>query len=270
MMMRKPLGLFGLGEMKMEESEIASRLAHMQSQLETQQTKIQKIEASLHARLARAMRKVTYIKKFQPKGMSYSVVSHDAVTSKVRPALLDEGVIYYPIDLQHRQEGNRTEVRLTVRFVNVDNPSDRIDVPALGYGVDNQDKGPGKAVSYAVKYALLKTLGLETGDDADLESIEHQAETREAIAAREAERLSESVAAIQDGISDYVELGSDEGLRSAAAAWGELTDDEKHTLWIAPTKMEKAGFEPIFTTREREIMKTSEFREAWEGKNSGI
>jgi hypothetical protein len=37
----------------------------------------------------------------------------------------------------------------------------------MGYGVDPQDKGPGKAISYGVKYALLKVLGLETGDDPD-------------------------------------------------------------------------------------------------------
>jgi hypothetical protein len=38
---------------------------------------------------------------------------------------------------------------------------------SFGYGIDDQDKGAGKAMSYAVKYALLKTLGLETGDDPD-------------------------------------------------------------------------------------------------------
>ena len=60
---------------------------------------------------------------------------------------------------------------MTIRFANIDAPSDFIDVPTFGYGVDQQDKGPGKAMSYAVKYALLKALGLETGDDADNESI---------------------------------------------------------------------------------------------------
>jgi hypothetical protein len=41
-------------------------------------------------------------------------------------------------------------------------------VETFGYGVDAQDKGPGKAMSYGVKYALLKVLGLETGDDPDV------------------------------------------------------------------------------------------------------
>ena len=63
-----------------------------------------------------------------------------------------------------------------VRFVNIDNPDDAFEIPSLGYGVGNDDKGPGKAVSYAVKYALLKALGLETGDDADLEEGKHKLE----------------------------------------------------------------------------------------------
>ena len=122
---------------------------------------------NLHQRIAAAMQKVTYIQKEKKQGMRYSIVSHDSVTAKVRPALLEEGVIYYPISVQSSQHGNRTECNMIVRFVNVDKPDDCLQVETFGYGIDDQDKGPGKAMSYAVKYALLKTLGLETGDDPD-------------------------------------------------------------------------------------------------------
>lgn len=138
---------------------------------------------NLHQRLASVMEKVTYIQKEKKNGMNYSIVSHDAVTAKVRPALLENGVIYYPVRCDHSQNGNRTECEMTIRFVNVDEPNDFIDVQSLGYGIDPQDKGPGKAISYAVKYALLKALGLETGDDADYDSIPH---TREDPAQRHA------------------------------------------------------------------------------------
>lgn len=124
---------------------------------------------NLHQRIAEAMGKVTYIQKERKQGMRYTIVSHDAVTAKVRPALLEAGVIYYPVLMSTEQVGNRTQANAVVRFVNVDEPSDFIDVATFGYGIDDQDKGPGKAMSYAVKYALLKTLGLETGDDPDLD-----------------------------------------------------------------------------------------------------
>jgi len=63
-----------------------------------------------------------------------------------------------------------------VIFVNVDDPKDRTATTHIGYGIDSSekdgrisvgDKGPGKAISYAFKYALLKTFCLETGDDPD-------------------------------------------------------------------------------------------------------
>lgn len=129
---------------------------------------------NVHQRLASAMRVVTYIQKEKKQGMNYTIVSHDAVTAKVRPALLEVGIVYYPVRCEHTHNGNRAECSVTVRFVNIDEPTDFFDVPTFGYGIDTQDKGPGKAMSYAVKYALLKAMGLETGDDADLDSIDHR------------------------------------------------------------------------------------------------
>lgn len=125
--------------------------------------------ANIYQRLAAAMRKVEYVQKEKKSGMRYSIVSHDAVTAKVRPALLDAGVVYHPHAMTVGQTGNRTEVTMTVRFVNIDEPDQFIDVPSAGYGIDDQDKGIGKAISYAGKYALLKALGLETGDDPDMD-----------------------------------------------------------------------------------------------------
>ncbi len=127
-----------------------------------------KIEpANVAQRINAAMAEVDYIQKEKKAGMNYSIVSHDAVTAKVRPILQKHGVVYYPRDMEVRQNGNRTEALFTVRFENVDDRDDFIDVATFGYGVDQQDKGPGKAMSYGVKYALLKVLGLETGDDPD-------------------------------------------------------------------------------------------------------
>ena len=122
---------------------------------------------NIYQRLAKVMGEVDYIQKEKKQGMRYSIVSHDAVTAKVRPILLKHGIVYHISDLWYEQVGNRTQVKLVVTFVNVDDPLDRIDSHSIGFGIDDQDKGAGKAVSYAVKYALLKSLGLETGDDPD-------------------------------------------------------------------------------------------------------
>jgi hypothetical protein len=128
---------------------------------------------NVHQRLAAVMAEVTYIQKERKQGMNYTIVSHDAVTAKVRPVLLKHGIVYYPVRCEYSHNGNRAECAMTVRFVNVDQPTDFFDVPTFGYGVDPQDKGPGKAMSYAVKYALLKAFGLETGDDPDTDNVDY-------------------------------------------------------------------------------------------------
>lgn len=125
---------------------------------------------NIYQRLAAVMKEVSYVQKERKPGMRYSIISHDTVTEKVRPLFVAHGIVSHPVGIEASQDGNRTQVQLTVRFASVDDPKDFIDVPSLGYGIDDQDKGPGKAISYAVKYAMLKTLGLETGDDPD----EHQ------------------------------------------------------------------------------------------------
>ncbi len=120
-------------------------------------------------RLNAVMKEVDYIQKEEKAGMKYTIVSHDKVTALVRPLLVKHGVVYYPTSLEMRVDGNRTEASFSVRFENIDDRTDYLEVATMGFGIDTQDKGPGKALSYGVKYALLKVLGLETGDDPDLD-----------------------------------------------------------------------------------------------------
>lgn len=130
---------------------------------------------NIYQRLHAVMQEVDYVQKQKAKadGLKYNYVSHDAVTAKVREPLVKWGVIYYPQEMTTAQDGNRTTVTLKLRFVNIDKPEEYIETPSFGYGIDNQDKGPGKAISYAVKYALLKSFGLETGDDPENDNIDH-------------------------------------------------------------------------------------------------
>lgn len=126
-------------------------------------------DMTIAQRMHLVMTRADYIQKEKKDGMKYTIVSHDAVTALVRQHTVACGVIYYVLggSLQNERDGNMTTVKLTVRFESIHNRDDFIDVDGLGYGIDPQDKGPGKAISYAVKYALLKAFGLETGDDPD-------------------------------------------------------------------------------------------------------
>lgn len=134
---------------------------------------------NIHQRIHAIMQDVSYVQKENKKvNNQYTFVSHDAVTSKVRPALLEHGVLAVPSYFDISVDGNRTSCSMSITFINIDKPEDKLEIPCAGFGqgIDPQDKGAGKAMSYAYKYALLKVLGLETGDDPERDSIDHKKE----------------------------------------------------------------------------------------------
>ncbi len=125
---------------------------------------------NIYQRLNAVMSEVSYIQKLDKKvNNMYRFVAHDQVVAKLQPQLVKHGILVAPSVMNHTRDGNMTILEVAVCFINIDNPTDCITVTAIGYGVDPGDKGPGKAMSYAVKYALLKTFCLETGDDPDYE-----------------------------------------------------------------------------------------------------
>jgi hypothetical protein len=81
--------------------------------------------------------------------VSYKGISHDQVTEIIRKQLIDQKVISIVKIKNHSQDGNRTEVDIDVEFRDVENPDDVIIVPGFGYGIDTQDKGPGKEEKYS-------------------------------------------------------------------------------------------------------------------------
>lgn len=123
---------------------------------------------NIYQKINEVMKEVSYIQK-GPRRVNgqYTYISHDQVTAALHDPLTKNGIAVIPTVADLKQEGNTTIAKVIMDFVNIDDPADRVSTCHYGYGIDNQDKGPGKAISYACKYALLKTFGLETGDDPD-------------------------------------------------------------------------------------------------------
>lgn len=213
---------------------------------------------------------VPYIKKDAviQGGGGYKAVSHDAVTAAVRKHLIKVGIMIVPNETwsQVVPTGTNTkagvpiiryEAKYNVEFVNIDNPQDKVTVVQSAHALDQGDKAPGKATSYAVKYAMLKLFSLETGEsDEGREEQKPVADKIDLYATirlgRAIERHWKSIQAIKDGILEGK-------LDVAAENWFELDNDEKRSIWVAPTK---GG---PFTTRERDVMSSKEFREAYYG-----
>jgi hypothetical protein len=113
----------------------------------------------------------------------YKAVGEADVLTAIKPLEAKYGIYSYPcsrrvvdsgelINVVKEQEKRQLYLRVetTYRFVNVEEPSEYIDIISYGDGVDSQDKAPGKAMTYADKYALLKAYKIQTGDDPDQEA----------------------------------------------------------------------------------------------------
>ena len=138
---------------------------------------------TLAARLLAVMDEVGYIQK-QGKtqsGPSFKYVRHDDVVAAIRPALVKHGVAFMSSvetstmgcevvgQTKSGTDRFKTTLVLHLTFINADNPAEAYDVAFPGEGIDTDDKGSGKALSYALKNGLLKMFMIESGDDADVE-----------------------------------------------------------------------------------------------------
>lgn len=117
-------------------------------------------------------------------GGSYKAVSERDIIDAVKPLETKYGVYSYPaareilesntLESEQTYNGKATKkttfftrIKTVYRFVNVDNPADFIETTTFAEGIDPQDKGSGKAMTYADKYALMKAYKISTGDDPD-------------------------------------------------------------------------------------------------------
>lgn len=110
---------------------------------------------------------------------TYKAVSEADVLNAVKPIEIELGILSIPIKRnivesavlvnEYDKKSQFMRIDTTFRFINVDNPTEFVDVTTYGDGIDSGDKAPGKAMTYADKYALLKAYKIETGDDPDQE-----------------------------------------------------------------------------------------------------
>lgn len=125
---------------------------------------------NIYQKMLEVMKGVTYLSKddkVEFKTTKYKAISEEKVTSTVRAKLIEQGLVIFPIAQVHKREGTLSTVDVTYRIVNTENPDEYIDVVSSGSGVDTQDKGVGKAMTYAYKYMLLRTFAIPTGEDPD-------------------------------------------------------------------------------------------------------
>ena len=114
-----------------------------------------------------------------------------------------------------------------------------------GAFMTDSQKG-GSASSFGKRYAFCNAFGIMTGDqDDDAQSFEQGCDKLLRMMKVARDNWT-TIAEVKDSIAT-------EDLSRAIEAWRELSEDEMKALWVAPTK---GG---IFTTKEREVMKSDEW-----------
>ena len=122
-------------------------------------------------------KKVSFVKKDKAIGKgvnTYTIATHDAVLGAIRSHLIDEGVLIIPKQLakglsvdgttKYGDKNIRFEAMYEIQFISILDGSN-ITIVTEAHGLDNSDKATGKAITYAVKNAMLKMFLLETGDN---------------------------------------------------------------------------------------------------------
>lgn len=137
------------------------------------------------------MKEVKFAPKEKNPNLKYEIVSYDGLLDEVRDKAIAHGLVLIPSECKHTNctPYERQQIGYNGEIKNVHMKCDSyiftftlwhssgefltVQVPAVG--VDEQDKGPGKAVTYAAKYAWLQVMMLKRGDDPDQEpSAQHQ------------------------------------------------------------------------------------------------
>lgn len=138
-------------------------------------------ELNLFQRINEVRKSIEYIKKDKSvstgQSGSYKAVTHDQVTGMVRDHMVKHGIVSYPVLVDSlmnpplmnvdgsQSKQMRYEATYDFHFVNVDKPEEALVIRIQSHAMDNADKAPGKALSYAKKYAILKLFEIETGED---------------------------------------------------------------------------------------------------------
>ena len=132
---------------------------------------------SIDKKLNEVHKKVKFVKKDGKLGFgnnSFSIVTHDAVLTAVREHLVDAGIVIIPsqvekgISVEGQTKSGTSKIRFEalydVKFIDIDSDSS-VTIRTEAHAEDSSDKAANKAITYAVKNAMLKALMLETGDE---------------------------------------------------------------------------------------------------------
>lgn len=136
------------------------------------------MSAKVAKKILEVMKCVDYLQKdgkVEYGRTKYSYLSEEKITTEIRKALCEVGLILYPTKMEIIGERETTTKSGTAAILNIlstyrvqdAESGEYIEVQALGEGMDSGDKTVYKAMTGAFKYAQRQTFMIPTGDDPD-------------------------------------------------------------------------------------------------------
>lgn len=218
---------------------------------------------NIYQRLNEIRKAVGYVKKDKKvDGQGYMAVTHDAVTALLREHMVTHGVMVAPAlvastTVQDTQMATakgipiiRYEATYDVSFINCDAPDDRVTLRIEAHALDQGDKAPGKAVSYATKYAMLKLFSIETGEDDEQRmptngTITPTTGVMDRITDAQKAKVSRTVDAVMDAFEADQPEAALEFIDSA-----NLDTDEKVALWTYLNSKQRSALKKLMEARK--------------------
>ena len=201
---------------------------------------------NLRQKLAEVRRRIGYIqKRGHNERSNYSYVTAADIAGSVGDILAELGVVVIPRleEISYESAVGRSETTRMARvvmaytFADVDS-GEEIIAKVAGQGLDPGDKAPYKAMTGALKYALLQSFLLATGDDPEDDRLDarYSAENRERLIRadeiRELEKLIDDTGTELERVLAYYKI----------ASLGEITETNyRRAVEVLNRKLSKRG-----------------------------
>ena len=130
------------------------------------------LEVSVGKNQYKAAGEADVLREVKPLEAKHGVYSYPYSRRIIESGTIENEKIDYQTKEKIVQKSLFERIETIYRFVNVDNPTEYIDITTYGDGIDTQDKSVGKAMTYGDKYALMKAYKIITGDDPDAKPSE--------------------------------------------------------------------------------------------------
>lgn len=128
---------------------------------------------NIYQKMIEVRKTVPYLQK-ESKGYQFNYTGSSQVLGNLKNKMDELGLLLIPRVLskevgEHETKGGGkeyfTELNMEFTWVNAEKPEETITCTWYGQGLDNGEKGVGKAMTYAEKYFMLKFFNIATDKD---------------------------------------------------------------------------------------------------------